>query len=253
MIPKIIHYCWFGRNPKPKLAKKCLRSWKKHCPGFEIIEWNEDNYDLSAAPLYVRQAYEAKKWAFVTDYVRLQVVYEQGGIYFDTDVELRRPLGDLLDRQAYFGFEDGKYINTGLGFGAEKGNSILWEMMDDYQQIPFFLEDGTFDSKPCPQRNTDAFLRRGLKQDDSIQTLEGDILILPAEYLSPKHWKTGEMHITGNTISVHHYGASWYTPEMMRQLRKRHRQEFLRHLPSRIGHRLLGKARYESLRARLKR
>ena len=110
MIPKIIHYCWFGRNPKPKLAEKCIKSWKKYCPEYEIIEWNEDNYDLSSAPLYVRQAYEAKRWAFVTDYIRLQVIYENGGIYLDTDVELRKSLDPLLVHQAYFGFEDEKNI-----------------------------------------------------------------------------------------------------------------------------------------------
>ena len=148
-IPKIIHYCWFGGKPKPELAEKCIKSWKKHCPDYEIREWNEDNYDLAAAPLYVRQAYEAKKWAFVTDYVRLQVVYECGGIYLDTDVELKKNLDSLLGYSAYFGFEDGKWIATGLGFGAEQGTPILQELMDDYRDIPFLLEDGSEDAGYC--------------------------------------------------------------------------------------------------------
>lgn len=252
MIPKRIHYCWFGGNPKPKLAKKCFRSWKKYCPGYEIIEWNEDNYDLSAAPLYVRQAYEAKKWAFVTDYVRLQVVYEQGGIYLDTDVELRKPLDPLLENRAYYGFEDGENVNTGVGFGSEPGHPLLREMMEDYRGIPFVLEDGSYDLLSCPVRNTEAFLRHGLRQDNSMQTLEGDVRILPSDYLNPKDWKTGEIRLTQNTLSIHHFSASWYTPEMMKKLKRKQRRQWLRHLPSTIGWKLLGKERYEKIREKLK-
>lgn len=252
MIPKKIHYCWFGGNPKPKLAKKCFRSWKKYCPGYEIIEWNEDNYDLSAAPLYVRQAYEAKKWAFVTDYVRLQVVYEQGGIYLDTDVELRKSLDPLLENGAYYGFEDGAHVNTGVGFGSEQGHPLLREMMEDYREIPFVLEDGSYDLLSCPVRNTEAFLRHGLRQDNSMQTLEGDVRILPSDYLNPKDWKTGEIRLTQNTLSIHHFSASWYTPEMMKKLKRKQRRQWLRHLPSTIGWKLLGKERYEKIREKLK-
>ena len=252
MIPKKIHYCWFGGNPKPKLAEKCFRSWKKYCPGYEIIEWNEDNYDLSAAPLYVRQAYEAKKWAFVTDFVRLQVVCDQGGIYLDTDVELRKPLEQLLENRAWFGFEDGAHVNTGCGFGAEAGHPVLREIMEDYRKIPFLLDDGSYDILSCPQRNTGAFLRRGLRQDNSRQLLEGDVLILPSDHLNPKDWKTGEIRITENTLSIHHFGASWYTPEMMRELKRKQRRQWLRRLPSTIGWRILGKERYEKIRKKLK-
>ena len=252
MIPKTIHYCWFGGNPKPKLAKKCLDSWKKYCPDYEILEWNEGNYDISAAPLYVRQAYEAKKWAFVTDYVRLQVVWENGGIYLDTDVELLKGLDDLLENRAYFGFEEDSHINTGIGFGAEKGHPILKDVMEDYREIPFRLEDGSYDELSCPQRNTAVFLRHGLKQDGSLQMLGGGIQILPRDYFNPKDWKTGEIRRTVNTLSIHHFSASWYTPEMMRKLKKRQRQEWMRHLPSRIGHKLLGEKTYERIRTNIK-
>lgn len=252
MIPKTIHYCWFGGNPKPKLAKKCLDSWKKYCPDYEILEWNEGNYDISAAPLYVRQAYEAKKWAFVTDYVRLQVVWENGGIYLDTDVELLKGLDDLLENRAYFGFEDEANIATGLGFGAEQGHPILKDVMEDYREIPFRLEDGSYDELSCPPRNTAVFLRHGLKQDGSLQMLGGGIQILPRDYFNPKDWKTGEIRRTENTRSIHHFSASWYTPEMMRKLKKRQRQEWMRHLPSRIGHKLLGEKTYERIRANIK-
>ena len=249
MIPKKIHYCWFGGNPLPKLAEKCIRSWKRYCPDYEIIQWNERNYDLSAAPLYVRQAYEAKKWAFVTDYVRLQVVYEHGGIYMDTDVELRKPLDGLLTHKAYFGFEDGKHINTGVGFGSVAGHFILREIMEDYQGVSFILEDGSYDLLSCPVRNTKIFLRRGLRQDDSMQTLEEGVLILPTEYLNPKQWKTGEICTTEKTMSIHHFGASWYTPEMRRNLKRRQRKEWMRHLPSMIGWKLLGRENYERIRS----
>lgn len=209
MIPKKIHYCWFGGNPKPNLAKKCIRSWKKYCPDYEIIEWNEDNYDLNAAPLYVRQAYSAKKWAFVTDYVRLQVIFEYGGIYMDTDVELQKPLDSLLEHRAYFGFENGTTINTGHGFGAEKGTPILQELMDDYREIPFIREDGSFDLLACPRRNTEVFLRHGLKQDDTLQTLPEDILILPSIYLCPIDSVMKIRTYSPKTISIHWYDASW--------------------------------------------
>ena len=176
MLPQIIHYCWFGKGEKPKLAKACIKSWKKHCPNYSIIEWNEDNFDISSCPLYVRQAYETKKWAFVTDYVRLKVVYDHGGIYLDTDVQLKKSLDPLLMYDAFLGFEDGIQINTGLGFGAIQGHDVLLEMMNDYKDMPFIKDDGSYDTTPCPKRNTEVLLRRGLVQNDAWQILKGNIL-----------------------------------------------------------------------------
>ena len=251
MIPKIIHYCWFGKNPKPLLAEKCIKSWKKYCRDYEIIEWNEDNYDLSQAPLYVRQAYEAKKWAFVTDYVRLQIVYEHGGIYVDTDVEFRKKPDALLAHQAYFGFETKEYIATGLGFGAVKGCPILKELMDDYQNIPFLLEDGTYDLLPCPVRNTEVFMKHGLQQDGTLQMLPGDVMVLPKEYLAPIEQMTAELICTPNTVSIHWYSGTWCPEEEQKEreayynwMQKKNIMEFL----SRTGKRLLG----EHLYARMK-
>lgn len=256
MIPKVIHYCWFGRNPKPKLAEKCIKSWRKYCPDYEIIEWNEDNFDISTCPLYVRQAYEAKKWAFVTDYVRLKVVFNHGGIYMDTDVELKKPLDTLLGHQGYFGFEDGVHISTGLGFGGIQGLPILKDIMDDYEGIPFIREDGSFDTETCPSRNTKVLLRHGLIQDDSRQILDGDILILPSIYLCPYSYETHAYLRSSKTISCHWFDASWRTEQekayhknKLRQSRK----DSLIHAPNRLLMRLLGEKNYGKLKSALKR
>lgn len=255
MIPKKLHYCWFGGNPKPPLAEKCIKSWKKHCRGYEIIEWNESNYDLSKAPLYVRQAYEAKKWAFVTDYVRLQVVYENGGIYVDTDVEFRKSPNSLLSHQAYFGFESKKYVATGLGFGAVKGCPIVKELMDDYRDVPFLLEDGDYDLVPCPVRNTEVFLKHGLQQDGMLQMLPGDVLVLSKDYLSPIEQTTNELICTPNTVSIHWYSGSWCPEEEQREreeyyhwMQRKALMEFL----SRTGKKLLGEKMYAKVRDLIK-
>ena len=218
MIPKIIHYCWFGRNPKPELAEKCINSWKKHCPDYEIIEWNEDNYSISEAPLYVQQAYEAKKWAFVTDFARLNIIYHHGGIYLDTDVELIECLDSFLYNNSFFG-TDGKYINTGLGFGAEKESPILTELMQDYLQIPFILNDNVYDSVPCPIRNTNVFIQKGYEYDNTDHYLDR-IHIYPAEVFCPINQATGRMSITDKTVAIHWFAGSWIDPEQRKQQSK---------------------------------
>lgn len=255
MIPKTIHYCWFGRGPKPDLAKKCIHSWKRHCKGYRIIEWNEDNFDISTAPVYVQQAYEAKKWAFVTDYVRLKVVYDHGGIYMDTDVELKKNLTPLLSHSAYFGFENKEYINTGLGFGAHKNSPILAELMLDYYDIPFLLEDKSFDLTPCPVRNTKVFLRNGLIQEDRCQILPGDILVLSSVYLCPCNPDMTFKEDSHLSYSIHWFSGSWF-PEDKREHFKKWiealRKDYLLHTPNRIFIRILGRERYDKIRCLLK-
>ena len=256
MISKTIHYCWFGRNPKPDLAQKCIRSWKKHCPDYEIIEWNEDNFDIASCPLYVRQAYEAQKWAFVTDYVRLKVVYDHGGIYMDTDVELKKSLDPFRCHGAYFGFEDGTHVNTGLGFGAVQGHPVVKEIMDDYEGILFLRGDGSYDNETCPSRNTKILLHHGLRQDDSRQVLDGDVLILPSIYLCPLSYQTGKRKLSSKTVSIHWFDASWRTAaEKAYQKDKimRERKDAVKHLPNRMLSGLLGEKRYEKLKKLLKR
>jgi len=210
-IPKIIHYCWFGGNPISELGEKCIASWKKYCPEYEIIRWDESNFDISCNQ-YVKEAYEAKRWAFVTDYIRLHVVYNNGGIYLDTDVELLKSFDDLLGYSGFMGFENERNINTGLGFGAVKNNNIIYEIMNDYKKIPFIKEDGRFDLTPCPQRNTKILARKGLKLNNTRQIIE-DVVFLPTIYLSPKDFESGKIIVTEKTFSIHHFNASWHTEQ----------------------------------------
>lgn len=205
-VPKVIHYCWFGKGEMPKIAKKCIKSWEKFCPGYEIKCWNEDNFDLTSNR-YMREAYEAGKWAFVSDVARLKIIYDQGGIYLDTDVELIRPIDDLLSC-GFMGFDEKGIVATGLGFGAEKGNSVVGEFLKDYEDASFALADGGYDLTPCPDRNTQALLRLGMDVNNTDQTFM-DTRFLPREYLCPMDYLTGKKTITKNTYSIHHYCATW--------------------------------------------
>ena len=167
MIPKTIHYCWFGRGELTTKAKKCIQSWKKYCPDYEIIEWNEDNFDINQNE-YTKKLYTEKKFAFLSDYARLKIVYEQGGIYLDVDVEIVKSFDDLLTNKAYFGFESNEYANTGAGFGAEKGNRAVKILLEQYDQ----LLDGTKDVIGCPILNTQGLVQLGLKLNGELQELE---------------------------------------------------------------------------------
>ncbi len=207
MIPKVIHYCWFGRNEKSRAVLRCIESWKRLCPDYEITEWNEDNFDIACIP-FVKEAYEAGKWAFVTDYARLKIVYENGGIYLDTDVELIKPLDELLHLQAYAGFQGEEYVATGLGFGAEKGNAMIGELMADYHNISFSKNADDLIEIACPVVNTKVFKTHGLVADGKMQIVNG-VTVFPREYFDPKDSETYELKVTENTVSIHHYDASW--------------------------------------------
>lgn len=211
-IPKIIHYCWFGGNPLPELAKKCIASWKKYCPDYEIKEWNESNFDFNCYD-YVREAYDAKKWAFVSDVARLSIVYQNGGIYLDTDVELLKPLDALLEFPAFFGTEVEGCVATGLGFGAEKGNNIVQALLNDYDGLHFLKDDGTFDMTPCPRRNTAVFEKVGYRfQKEQIWKIEKAVVFPPA-YFCPIDYKTGHIEVRTLTYSIHHYSESWLSEQ----------------------------------------
>ena len=211
MIPKKIHYCWLGGKPLPPLAEKCIASWKKFCPDYEIVCWNESNYDFTKHP-YMKQALEAKKWGFVPDYARLDILYQYGGIYLDTDVELVKCLDDLLECKFYAGFESEKVIALGLGFGAEAGHPLLKEMMDDYDNYSFINEDGNLNLLPSPVIQTDLLLKKGLIFDTgNIQCLNNETTIYPVRYFAPKNGCFNRYILTPDTYSIHRYAASWMT------------------------------------------
>ena len=217
MIPKVIHYCWFGNAELPKRERRCLESWKKYCPDYRIREWNEKNFDIESAPLFIRQAYECKKFAYVSDYARIKIIYDHGGIYLDTDVEVVKRFDELLDHQAFFGLDEDKNINTGNGFGAVKHFPLLQDICKQYEGIRFLLEDGSYNMITCPFLNTDAFYPYGFKRENSYQVLEKDVVVLPTEYLCPKSLLTDRIKRTKNTISIHHFSTSWFSPESRKQ------------------------------------
>lgn len=217
MIPKVIHYCWFGGNELPEKARKCIESWKKFCPDCEIKEWNEQNFDLNCCD-YVREAYQAKKWAFVSDYARFQILYDHGGLYFDTDVEVIRPLDELLEKGPYMGFEEGKrtragmnyQVNPGLGLACEPGMPLIREVLDYYQTIHFLDENGGQNTTTIVQYTTDILKKHGLENKPEIQYVAG-IYLYPPEFFCPMDFNTGKMNITENTHSIHHFMATWFT------------------------------------------
>jgi len=213
MIPKKIHYCWFGRNPKPKLAEKCIASWKRFCPDYEIIEWNEDNFDINMNG-YTRMCYEQKKYAFLSDYVRLVVVAKHGGVYFDTDVELIKSIDSLMENDAFYCFETSEYVASGLGFGSVAEGETIRAMLAEYD----FLLSGTEGTRGCPRLNTAALEKMGLKKNGSLQKI-ADAVVLSSDYMNPFDTATGVIHKTDNTVSVHWYSAAWLSP--WRRLRSR--------------------------------
>ncbi len=208
MLPKIIHYCWFGGNEKPEKAKKCIASWGKYAPDYEIREWNEENFSLESCPQYVRDAYEAKKYAFVTDFVRLKVLHTHGGFYMDTDVELLKSLEPFLEDAGVIGFENDEFVNSGQMLAAEAGHPVLAEMMACYEGIEFYREDGSMYLLGCPHVNTDVLVRRGLKRNGLEQVVDG-FHIYPADWFNPLDSATGQLNKTKNTVSIHWYSMSW--------------------------------------------
>lgn len=218
MIPKTIHYCWFGRNPLPPLAIRCIESWKRYLPDYEIKEWNEDNFDVNIIP-YTKEAYEAKKYAFVSDYARFWILYKYGGLYFDTDVEVIKSMDDIIARGPFMGCEneavdDGTEVLAvapGLGLGVNPGLGLYKEMLDLYAMLHFIMPDGSPNLKTVVQYTTEILCKYGLKNVNAIQHCAG-IWVYPKEYFCPKDGAGGKMtNLTMNTCSIHHYTASWYT------------------------------------------
>ncbi|OOG20368.1 glycosyl transferase [Sphingobacterium sp. CZ-UAM] len=209
MIPKIIHYCWFGRGPLPALAEKCIRSWKTYLPEYQIVCWNEDNFDLSQYP-YAKAAYQERKFAFVTDVCRLHALREMGGIYMDTDVEILKPLdGFLLQHRAFSGFEDNFFVPTGL-MASEKEGRWVSDLLALYENRSFYQSDGSLDLTTNTQTITE-FMRdyKGLMLDNTLQELVDYCTLYPSDFFCPKSWQTLAVNITNNTYCIHHFAGSW--------------------------------------------
>lgn len=207
MIPKIIHYCWFGRSEKPRLAKRCIASWKRYLPDFEIREWNEDNCDCLALP-FMAEAYQAGKYAFVSDVMRLIVLERYGGVYFDTDVEVLRDIAPLLSDEGFIGFENEQFVNSGQTLAAIAHHPVICAMLEEYKDLHYMLPDGTVTAVSCPRLNTAAMERFGLIRNGREQVLSG-MHVYPAEYFNPLDSATGRLHKTDNTYSIHWYSKSW--------------------------------------------
>lgn len=213
-IPKTIHYCWFGGGEKSDLMKKCIESWNKVMPEYEIIEWNESNF--YSENRYFNEALELKKYAFASDYARLKIIYEHGGVYLDTDVEVLKDLTPILDKGDFMAMEKTCNVATGLGFAAEKNNEVVGRLLQDYDNISFVTEEG-YDNMPCPQRNTLALKEYNFQPKQVIQQIK-NVIIYPSDYFCPMNYDTGEINLTENTYTIHHYAYSWASEDSKKLL-----------------------------------
>ena len=244
MIPKIIHYCWFGGHPMQELQRKCLASWKEHLTGYQLQKWDEQSFDVNSVP-YVKEAYDAGRFAFVTDYVRLYALYRFGGIYMDTDVEVLKDLDRFLDCRFFSGFEDDHQIPTGI-MGAEKRCGYIRGLLDAYDGQHFCLPDGRLDTTTNVIRITD-YTRKmyPLRLDNTLQVLGDGIYYYPNDYFCPKDWRTGRIVRTGNTCTIHHFQGSWITRgDRIRSRVSRAEEHFLRMMK-----RMIGQRSYEAIRS----
>lgn len=206
-IPHIIHYCWFGGNPLPKEMKKYINGWRQLCPDFVIKEWNETNFDVNCSE-YVKEAYKAKKWAFVSDYARFKILYEEGGVYFDTDVELLKPIVDIISMGPYMGLQNKMEVAPGLGMAAYPGMTFCRDMIEMYDSIHFINNDSSRNIKTIVDYTTEYFVQKGLIHTDTIQNIEG-VNIYPKEYFNPCDMETNKICCTEKTVSIHHYAGTW--------------------------------------------
>lgn len=210
-IPKIIHYCWFGRGEKPEIVKRCIESWENTLKDYEIIEWNEDNFDVNRNK-YVEEAYENKKYAFVSDYVRVEALYHMGGIYLDTDVEVYKSLDELLEEESFWGFEEKNYIATST-IGSKPGNILIKQFVDFYEGKSYNEISKNLETSTNVQIVTNIFKEIGFKMNGEKQTIENIGTIYPQEYFSPYDYINYYDKKTDNTYTMHHFYKSWVSPK----------------------------------------
>lgn len=219
LIPKVIHYCWFGKNPIPDEHKRYMESWHKYCPDYEIREWNESNYDVTKNP-YMYQAYQKKKWGFVPDYARLDIIYHHGGIYLDTDVEIIANIDDLLHQLGFCGFEFNESVAFGLGFGAVKGFHMIGELLHSYDDRQFIKEDGSLNLVASPYYQTEFLKGKGLVLNGEYQSVDG-LTVYPEKMLCGKNISTLRVRLAPYTRMIHHYAGSWVEPDVKIELEKK--------------------------------
>ncbi len=213
-IPKTIHYCWFGRGELTPLAKKCIASWRQYFPDYEIKEWNEENFDVNSLP-YTADAYKAGKYAFVSDYARFWVLYHYGGVYFDTDVEVIRPMDDVLEKGPFMGFEllgECPAVNPGLGLAAMPGMFLYMTILNQFERIPFLTDNGSLNPYTMIPMITDLLKEQGLAGNGKIEPVAG-INIYPPDWFNPFDDATGRLRKTDNTRTIHWFAKSWLPAE----------------------------------------
>lgn len=229
MIPKVINYCWFGGNPLPNDIKKCIASWKKYCPDYEVKEWNETNFDVNCCD-YVKEAYAAKKWAFVSDYARFKILYSNGGVYLDTDVELIKSIDDIVKNGPFMAYEaycpieklnpEHIYlVNPGLGIGTEAGDPLYKEILNYYENQNFTDDDGKINQMTVVERVTWLLRKYGLSCHGEMEKVK-NTTVYPAEYFCPLNVTTSKLKKTRNTRAIHWYSGSWQTKSVSLRFKK---------------------------------
>ena len=206
-IPKIVHYCWFGGKEKPDSVKKCIESWKRYLPDYELMEWNENNFNIDKLQ-YTKEAYEAGKYAFVSDVARIEALYQYGGFYMDTDVEVLKSFTPLLDSRCVLGMEEKEYVATSF-MAFEKGHPLVKQFLDLYKNLTFLDEKGQIITGTNVAKLTNMLIEKGLVQENHYQELEDGIKIYPKEFFSPYDYINCYYNITENSYCVHHFAVTW--------------------------------------------
>lgn len=214
-IPKTIHYCWFGGKEMPARERACIDSWKKYCPDYDIILWNENSFDIEKNE-YMKEAYRAKKWGFVPDFARFDIIYEHGGFYLDTDVELVKGLDHFAHFKAFFAFEWHNLINPGSGFGSVPNNPLLKDLRNLYMGKKFINDDKTLNLTSSPIYTTEFFREKGVEINNQMQIVN-DTVFLPSDFFSPVNQLTTLYELTANTHAIHKFSCSWFEAEPLRE------------------------------------